>query len=317
MTRPFLPNVAGGGVLNEHSLTLQDSTVTGNVADLGANGPAMEAGIASNGLLTLTRAHITGNSLGNTYPQGNGGGIANLGQLTMTDTTVSGNRAWELGGGIFNSGGLNGAGNTISANTTGCFECTSQGGGVYSNGNITLTNSTISSNGVGAGDYSGLASGGGLQADGLTTLKNVTLADNSVTHLCNSHCFTTPTAGGIGATDTTTILNTIVSDNTVTENQSPPNGGGSATAASDCTGTITSQGFDLVRTTDGCGFTPGATDLVGVDPLLGPLQGNGGITWTHSLSPSSPAIDAADPAAAASGGTSCPPRDQRGMPRSR
>src|SRR5262249_14494326 len=35
-------------------------------------------------------------------------------------------------------------------------------------------------------------------------------------------------------------------------------------------------------------------DLPNTDPLLGPLQDNGGPTWTHALLPGSPAIDAGD-----------------------
>jgi hypothetical protein len=44
------------------------------------------------------------------------------------------------------------------------------------------------------------------------------------------------------------------------------------------------------------------------DPLLGPLQDNGGPTWTHALLPNSPAIDTGDNA-------QCPPTDQRNVPR--
>ena len=40
----------------------------------------------------------------------------------------------------------------------------------------------------------------------------------------------------------------------------------------------------------------GTGNIVGVDPMLGPLQDNGGPTWTHALLPGSPAIDAGDPA---------------------
>src|SRR5262249_23608325 len=42
----------------------------------------------------------------------------------------------------------------------------------------------------------------------------------------------------------------------------------------------------------GTGYS--ATDLVGTDPLLGPLQDNGGPTFTHALLPGSPAVDAGD-----------------------
>ncbi|MGE0825951.1 MAG: choice-of-anchor Q domain-containing protein [Candidatus Binatia bacterium] len=67
-------------------------------------------------------------------------------------------------------------------------------------------------------------------------------------------------------------------------------------------GQITSLGHNLSSDTS-CGLTrPG--DLVGVDPLLGPLQDNGGPTLTHALLPGSPAIDAGDDLA-------CPASDQR------
>lgn len=50
-----------------------------------------------------------------------------------------------------------------------------------------------------------------------------------------------------------------------------------------------------------CNYVPLPGDLVGVspisiDPMLSPLADNGGETWTRSLLPGSPAIDAGDPA---------------------
>jgi len=51
-----------------------------------------------------------------------------------------------------------------------------------------------------------------------------------------------------------------------------------------------SEGYNL--DSDGtCGFSH-PTDLSGVDPMLGPLQDNGGPTPTHALLPGSPAINA-------------------------
>jgi hypothetical protein len=51
----------------------------------------------------------------------------------------------------------------------------------------------------------------------------------------------------------------------------------------------------------------GTGDLINTDPLLGPLQNNGGPTSTHALLPGSPAIDAGDPSF-----TPPPWYDQRG-----
>ena len=41
-------------------------------------------------------------------------------------------------------------------------------------------------------------------------------------------------------------------------------------------------------------FAPQTGDLVGVNPLVGPLQDNGGTTFTHQLLDGSPAFDAGD-----------------------
>jgi hypothetical protein len=60
------------------------------------------------------------------------------------------------------------------------------------------------------------------------------------------------------------------------------------------------------------GFT-GSGDLVDVDPLLGPLQDNGGPTFTMALGTGSPAIDAADDGVCAS--SAVKGVDQRGLPR--
>ena len=76
-------------------------------------------------------------------------------------------------------------------------------------------------------------------------------------------------------------------------------------------GSATSLGHNL--DSDGtCNLTD-PTDLPKTDPLLGPLQDNGGPTHTHALLPGSPAIDAgADSAAPAPAGraTEAAPADK-------
>src|SRR5205807_230951 len=75
------------------------------------------------------------------------------------------------------------------------------------------------------------------------------------------------------------------------------------------TGTLVSQGFNLVRNLTNAFVTGDLTgNIYGVDPRLGALGFNGGATWTHALLPGSPAIDAG-----MTGGA--PPRDQRDVPR--
>ena len=59
-------------------------------------------------------------------------------------------------------------------------------------------------------------------------------------------------------------------------------------------GTVTSHGYNL-SSDDGGSVLNGPGDQINTNPLLGPLQNNGGPTFTHQLLPSSPAIDAGDP----------------------
>jgi hypothetical protein len=76
---------------------------------------------------------------------------------------------------------------------------------------------------------------------------------------------------------------------------------------------ITSKGYNLDSGTT-CGLA-GVGDISDVDPLLGTLQDNGGLTKTHALPVVSPAIDAGSPATPGSGGGACEAFDQRGTAR--
>lgn len=71
-------------------------------------------------------------------------------------------------------------------------------------------------------------------------------------------------------------------------------------------GTVTSHGYNL-SSDDGGGYLTASGDQINTDPLLGPLQDNGGPTFTHALLPGSPAIDTGDPSF-----TPPPFYDQRG-----
>ena len=81
---------------------------------------------------------------------------------------------------------------------------------------------------------------------------------------------------------------------------------------SECYGAIASAAYNLINEYESnmCVFTfdPPVGNILNVDPLLGPLQDNGGLTQTHALKFSSPAIDSAS--------TSCYSAwDQRGVAR--
>jgi len=59
-------------------------------------------------------------------------------------------------------------------------------------------------------------------------------------------------------------------------------------------GTVTSLGYNI-SSDDAGGFLTGPGDQLFTNPMLGPLQDNGGPTFTHALLPGSPAINAGNP----------------------
>ena len=151
---------------------------------------------------------------------------------------------------------------TISGNSA-----TQDGGGIFA-GSLAVTNSTISGN-------SAARFGGGISASGTTTIVNSTIANN-----------TGATGGGVrNGGFSVTARNTIFAKNTAT------------TTDPDFSGALTPQGFNLIGNNTGTTITPAQfTDQIGtaaspIDPLLGPLQDNGGPTPTLALLAGSKAID--------------------------
>ena len=128
----------GGGIYNAGTLTLINSTVSGNAASHGG-------GIYNgSGTLTLTNSTVSGNSAAE-----DGGGIFNpfFGLTIVTNSTVTGNAASNGGGGIFNDTGiLTLTNSTVSGNSA------NSGGGIYNVGRDTrVFSSTIANNQTGGG----------------------------------------------------------------------------------------------------------------------------------------------------------------------
>jgi hypothetical protein len=93
----------GGGIANFGTLTLNNSTVSGNIAECEifvCNGGGAGGGIYNGvgGTLTINNSTITGNMARSRFPTA-GGGISNEGILTISNSTISGNSA-RFGGGI-------------------------------------------------------------------------------------------------------------------------------------------------------------------------------------------------------------------------
>ncbi|HLH52764.1 MAG TPA: HYR domain-containing protein [Verrucomicrobiae bacterium] len=119
--------------------------------------------------------------------------------------------------------------------------------------------------------------GGGIELGLLANLsvQSTTVASNNATTGSGAFVTTQAPATGLSIGDTIVVGNT--------PQQGP-----------DIVGSFTSLGYNLVGNANGtAGFA--STDLLNVDPLLGPLTNNGGETPTHALGQSSPAIDAGNP----------------------
>jgi hypothetical protein len=272
----------GGGILNDGAtLTLTNCSVVNNVASQSGGG----IGDAfAGGSLTITNCTISGNSAVGPFPFtfGYGGGISFGG--TITNSTIDGNYSGTVGGGIAGEGTISNC--TISNNGAGGGKNNFPGAGGGISGGGTITNCTISGNSVFGSSLKGPGLGGGINAGGTVTISNSTLSNNTI--LFYGH------GGGICNGGTLEIGNTIL--NTASPREDIFNNGG----------TITSVGFNLSND-DGGGYLNGPGDQINTDPLLGPLQNNGGPTSTYTLLPGSPAIDAGDPSF-----TPPPWYDQRG-----
>jgi hypothetical protein len=131
--------VTGGGISNSGQGVLKLTNVT-------VSGTVDREGIFNNGTMTLTDSTVSGNkNVCGVVPVG--GGITNQvgapgsATLTLINTTVSGNVA-DVGGGIWNDAGtVTLVNSTVSGNTA------NKGGGLWPEfGTMVLTNSTVSGN---------------------------------------------------------------------------------------------------------------------------------------------------------------------------
>lgn len=240
----------------------------------------------SAGNVTFDRLAITNGETDAASEGGAGIRFLSTGTLTVTNSLVSGNETTDVsssGAGIyaFNATVAISA-STISNNST--IGADSTGGGVRVDaGSLGFVNSTISGNST----ASSSVAGGGI------SVGSATLNVNGSTVAYNSAAGTTLFGGGVFAeTGAATITNSIVALNI---NAGAPDlsfGSGFVTVSNSLVGDST--GTTLVPSDgvlDGDGNLIGS-DVSPVDPVLGPLDLNGGETPTHALMPNSPAIDA-------------------------
>ncbi len=291
---------------SENSAATGDLDITSDLTLIGAG--ADSTMVDANGLdrifhIFTAVVQISGVTIreGNSGSRTGGGLRLEGGSLTLSNSAVVDSIAFSGGGALSSP---NGAAVTIRNSTISGNTASNNGGGLnIRGGTITLVNSTLSgntANGHGGGLY--------ITNSAAASLANVTVTDNRA----DGDSSGGGNGGGLSNNGgTITFKNTLMAGNF-------DNSAG--TRRPDCSGTLTSQGYNLVGDKTGCTFTPASSDLVGtgsspVNAQLGPLQNNGGPTPTHALLSGSPATDAGNPALPGSGGNACEATDQRGIVR--
>jgi predicted outer membrane repeat protein len=209
-----------------------------------------------------------------------GPGVSNFtGFLTVLNSTLNGNSAGQSsdGGGILSGTFFKAPAEVTVMNSTISGNSAPDLGGGIAGGywGVAIVNSTISGNSAG--------NSGGAIATGAALITSSTISGNSAA-----------SGGGIYSFGNLEISDTIL------------NAGASGENIFNNGGTVTSHGYNF-SSDNGSGYLNGPGDQINTDPLLGPLQDNGGPTLTHMLLPGSPAIDAGDP-----NFTPPPFHDQRG-----
>ncbi|MBX3475586.1 MAG: hypothetical protein KF754_14505 [Planctomycetes bacterium] len=310
------PISPGGKVLTITGLTAAsgkpDITISGNdasrifnqAADLTLNNlrlldghaVASSGGAVNNGGSVLTCTNCVFESCRTSSTSAMGGAIH--GQVgTLTDCAFIGNSTPATHAG----GALSLFGNSVLIVRC-SFEGNSSGhgGAIYydalSNAAFVVENSTFSGN---QATSSSSAAGGGAIRAGISsisvnrtltlTVSSSTFADNSAT--AAGQCILL-SAGNSGVGNTVTVnatFNSCIFTDTVAPDMHVGTTSGAGTAVN-----FLSTGYNVCA--DVATWMYGIGDQSGTNPLLLPIADNGGLTRTHALDATSPAIGAGDPA---------------------
>jgi hypothetical protein len=315
VSNSIISNNQGGGIMAS-TLTVTGSTISGNTPYLGLGG-FRGGGIHGNqvivnnstvsnnsksdgyggGIIAASGSIANSRVLGNTIENGDGGGI--YGGGTITNSTISGNRANNgNGGGIYGNGEVSNS--SVSDNTA-----SGSGGGIYNSDKITVSNTTVSGNAA-------FVHGGAIYNSDKLTVSNTTISSNTASgagggiynifgQYCDEEgCYPRGTAYMINSTitfNTAAMGGGIFSfSSAVTETLNNTIVAGNTGQGADISGAIDAASHSLIGDTGSSGGIPNGVNgnIVGVNPLLGPLQNNGGPTMTHGLLPGSPAVNAGE-----------------------
>lgn len=326
-------NGVTGSDNNSCTSTTNACKTIGHAVSLALSGDhiRVSAGIYAENLIISTGLNLVGSGAQKTIIDGGGRGtvlvIPNAAaHVLISGLTIRNGRAKFAGGGIVNNGTLTISDVIVTQNTTynTCsiiVSCGSVGGGVWNSGRLTINGSTVSSNVAIAPLCShGCSSiGGGVANTGITVINNSTIANNSAR-----------VAGAI-SNGSTTPASLSINSSTIAGNVSGLCCMGAVAGVFTTKNSIFAN-VDAANTHENCGSTPPVSkgynlssdrscmfssigDMNQTDPMLGPLQNNGGPTQTMALLSGSPAVDAGNPNGCRDGVGHLLKTDQRGAPR--
>ena len=287
----ILSNTQGYGIWNEGALVFNGGALNGNLGG-GLHNSGSPVPSAS-----LSDVSVIGNTGGSGLYNASGSMIVLRSQI-LSNTGVS-------GGGIYNGDVFASPSVNVQDSMIGYNVASVNGGGIFNYNFLTLRSSTLFHNVA--------ASGGGLHynASSGLTLMNVTFSGNAASN----------NGGAIYNKAGVTLVNATIADNTTggqggaifddgaqswSKNTIIFGNVGDAGACEGDAGAHISLGYNLGDDAS-CNLTA-TGDITNSNPLLEPLQDNGGPTWTRALQALSPAIDHAT-------NSGCPATDQRGLTR--
>jgi predicted outer membrane repeat protein len=334
-------SVTGTIILTSGPLSVPESKVI-NISGPGANALVINGNATTSLFRLFGTVSISDLTLTNGRSNGDHGGAIKMypgSKLTLTKCIISNNSAFFNGGAIWLDAHTNSCG--LETNLT-LYYCTvtgnsaeRDGGAIYSTAEgdflpgvcgrttVTINNCTISGNSAnrdGGGFYN---DAGDTRSVGFARLNvnNSTVSGNSASGTGGAITNGRVTRRYPGRTELT-VGNSTISGNsaslgggisnrgygTVRIGDTVLKAGSLGQNLNDPNRRMTSLGYNL-SSDDGSGLLRGPGDQINTDPMLGPLQNNGGPTLTHALLPGSPAIDHGNPIFRPP-----PDEDQRGCP---
>ena len=258
---------------------------------------------AERGNLYVTRSEIDGGGVSSAFG-------ASGERVILTDSLITGfprygtiaENLTMLRSSVVGNGGIDGGGvrilkrGRIMQSTVSGNQSNGSGGGILisSPGRLVLTDSTVSGNSAAQNGGGVFIEGSSASAPAGAVLRRSTIAGNSAG----------VAGGGVYVESDFRSGKLTVEASIVADNVSP--------SGADCVSTvpvIAGHG-NLIEDASGCPIVARShSTVLSLDPLLGPLQDNGGSTETQALLPGSPAL------AQVTSGAFCKSPDQRGIAR--